>query len=151
MSTVLLVDNDPQILAGLEMLLALEPGLMVIGAATTVAAGIDLATRHRPDIVVMDVRLPDGDGIAATRALRAALPESRIVILSLYADPATRRRAERAGAHAFVARHDLSDALLSTIRDLAGTTPAGPGPCATPPSPVESAHEQRPRSCRPPD
>ncbi len=123
MATVLLVDNDPQVLAGLEMLLALEPGLRVVGAAATAAAGIELALRHRPAIIIMDVRLPDGDGIAATALLRAALPESRILILSLYADPDTRRRAEEAGAHAFVAKHDLSEALLSTLRSLT-LTPA---------------------------
>lgn len=128
MTTLLLVDNDPQILAGLEMLFALEPDLEVCGTATSAGAAIELARRMQPDIIVMDVRLPDTDGITATASLLTALPGSRIIILSLYADAATRLRAEQAGAHAFVAKHDMSGALLAAIRRMASQEDPVPAP-----------------------
>jgi pilus assembly protein CpaE len=118
MKSVLLVDDEPQVLDGLEMLLATIPELRIAGRATTGEVALAMARELRPDIVVMDVRLPGTDGIAVTRHLAAELPESAIVILSLYGDPATRRQARQAGARAFVAKHDMGDELLATIRRL---------------------------------
>jgi two-component system response regulator DesR len=120
---VLLVDDQPQILEGLAMLLALEPDLEVVGATDSGARALELARRERPDVVVMDVRLSGVDGIAVTRQLRRELPACRVVILSLYGDPETRRRAEQAGAAAFVAKHDMHEALLATIRRVAAPRP----------------------------
>jgi DNA-binding NarL/FixJ family response regulator len=118
MTTVLLVDDEPQVLDGLEMLLATIPELQIAGRAVTGEAALALARKQRPDIIVMDVRLPGTDGILATRRLASELPESAIVILSLYGDPETRRQARQAGAHAFVAKHDMGGELLATIQQL---------------------------------
>jgi DNA-binding NarL/FixJ family response regulator len=118
MKTVLIVDDEPQVLDGLEMLLATVPELRIAGRATTGDAALVAARELRPDIIVMDVRLPGTDGIATTRRLASELPESMIVILSLYGDPETRRQARQAGARAFVAKHDMGEELLATIRQL---------------------------------
>jgi DNA-binding NarL/FixJ family response regulator len=122
MIRALLVDDQPQILEGLEMLLALEPDLQIVGTAQTAEAAITLAHELRPDIIVMDVRLPGIDGIAATRALGSELPDGKVVILTLYCDPETRRQAREAGAQAFVAKHDMTQSLLATIRRIAAQT-----------------------------
>src|SRR5689334_11041956 len=100
------------------MLLGTIPELRIVARVTTGDAALAKARELRPDIIVMDVRLPGMDGIATTRRLASPLPESAIVILSHYGDPETRRLAQRAGAHTFVAKHDMGDELLATIRQL---------------------------------
>jgi DNA-binding NarL/FixJ family response regulator len=122
MRTALLVDDEPQVLDGLEMLLGTIPELRITGRATTCDAALTMARELRPDIIVMDVRLPGTDGIAVTRQLANELPESVIVILSLYGDPETRRQSREAGAQAFVAKHDMGEELLATIQELMART-----------------------------
>ena len=94
MIRALLVDDQPQVLEGLEMLLALEADLEIVGTAQTAEAAITLACALRPDIIVMDVRLPGIDGVAATRVLGKEFPDGKVVILTLYCDSETRRRAQ---------------------------------------------------------
>jgi len=101
------------------MLLALEPDLEIVGAARTAEAAIALAHELQPDIIVMDVRLPGIDGVAATRVLGSEFPDGKVVILTLYCDSETRKRACEAGAQAFVAKHDMTQSLLETIRRIA--------------------------------
>ena len=121
--TVLLVDDQPELLRGLEMLLTLDGGVRVVGAAASAEEALALARRLRPDVVLMDVQLPGMDGITATRRLRAGSPASRVIVLTLYDDPETRRRALQAGAAAFVAKHDMEGALLVAIRSVSGAQP----------------------------
>jgi len=139
MIRALLVDDQPQILEGLEMLLALESDVTIVGTAQTAEAAIALAHELQPDIIVMDVRLPGIDGIAATRALGQDLPSGKVVILSLYCDPETRRLAAEAGAQAFVAKHDMTQSLLATIRQVAAQTKQSVGEIA----PQCAAHHVR--------
>ena len=122
MIRALLVDDQPQVLEGLEMLLALEADLEIVGTAQTAEAAITLACALRPDIIVMDVRLPGIDGVAATRVLGKEFPDGKVVILTLYCDSETRRRAREAGAQAFVGKHDMTESLLATIRRIATQT-----------------------------
>jgi DNA-binding NarL/FixJ family response regulator len=117
--TVLLVDDQAQLLRGLEMLLALEADVRVVGTAGTAEDAIALAHRLKPDIVLMDVRLPGMDGISATRRLRRELPANQVIVLTLYGDAVTRQQAMQAGAAAFVAKHDMEGALLTAIREVA--------------------------------
>ena len=121
MITILLVDDHQQVLHGLTMRFALEGDLQVVGTAPTGNAAIELARQLRPDVVVMDVRLPGVDGIAATRLLGQVLPQCAVVILSLYGDPETRRMARSAGAFAFIAKHEMDGPLLEAIRKAART------------------------------
>lgn len=116
MITVLLVDDQPAVRQGLAMRLALEPDVQVIGAAASGAEALTLAARLQPDVVLMDVEMPDLDGIATTRQMRRELPACRVVMLSIYDDLATRRRATDAGAAAFVAKQEPTEVLLATIR-----------------------------------
>lgn len=116
---LLLVDDQLSLLQGLEMLFALEPDLQVVGTATTAEVGLELADRLQHDIVVMDVRLPGLDGIAATRRLAHRLPGCKIIALSLYDDPDTRHRVLQAGAYAFVTKRDMDGTLIASIRQAA--------------------------------
>jgi DNA-binding NarL/FixJ family response regulator len=72
-----------------------------------------------PDVVVMDIELPEGDGIAVARILRAEKSEAAVVILSMHDDLETRERARAAGATRFVSKHEGATVLLQAIRDAA--------------------------------
>src|SRR5215218_332412 len=119
---VLLVDDQPATRRGLRFRLALESDITVVGEAGDGQSAVDLAGTLTPDVVVMDVTMPGLDGIAAIRALRAAVPNSAVVILTLHDDTATRNRALEAGAVAFVAKHEPPSQLVNAIHAAVGTT-----------------------------
>ena len=109
--SVLVVDDDPEFrkLAG-RLLVA--SGLTVVGEAGSIAAALETAARLQPSAVLLDVELPDGDGVALTREL-AALPwRPRIVLTSIDGDITTTDEARNAGARAFVNKADLPQAPL---------------------------------------
>lgn len=122
---VLLVDDQSNVRRGLTMRLSLEPDIEVVGEAADGRAAVDAARRLRPSVVLMDVEMPELDGIAATRAIRSALPGTEVVILTLHDDADTRSRAEAAGAASFVAKHRMDGVLLQAIRRAAGREEAG--------------------------
>jgi DNA-binding NarL/FixJ family response regulator len=120
MLTLLLVDDQPAVRHSLQMSLALEPDLVVVGAAADSATALRLAGHLHPDVVVMYLRMPGVDGVATTAAMRTAAPGSVVIALSLYDDAVTRAQAEAAGASAFIGKHEGMDALLAAIRAAAG-------------------------------
>jgi DNA-binding NarL/FixJ family response regulator len=120
---VLLVDDQPVIRQGLRLRMATEADIAVVGEAGDGHTALDLAGRLNPDIIVMDIAMPGLDGIEATRNIRATVPGSTVIILSLSDDAATRARAAEAGAAAFVAKHEADGLLLDTIRRVATANP----------------------------
>jgi DNA-binding NarL/FixJ family response regulator len=122
MIRVLLVDDQPVVRRGLRVLFRLEPDLQVVGEASTGTEALALAQTLTPDVVLMDIEMPEMDGIEATAALRRVVPQSAVVILSIHDDAQTRGRAQAAGAVAFVEKRGATDALLSAMRLAAGQT-----------------------------
>lgn len=122
---ILIVDDQPAVRQGLRLRLSLEPELEVVGEAGDGAEAIALAGSLRPDVVLMDVRMPGTDGIEATAALKVTTREIAVVMLSLYDDSGTRRRAKEAGAAAFVAKHRMEEELPAVIRRAAFGRPEG--------------------------
>lgn len=114
---VLLVDDQETVLKGLKMRLALEEDLQVIGEAKDGLAALREASRSNPDIVVMDVEMPDMDGITAARALREIAPEVVVIMLSIYDDPNLRAQAQAAGAFSYVEKRDGAINLIREIRN----------------------------------
>jgi DNA-binding NarL/FixJ family response regulator len=119
MIRVLLVDDQAVVRRALRGRFQLEPDLEVVGEASTGSEALVLAQTLTPDVVLMDIEMPEMDGIEATVALRRVVPQSVVVILSIYDDAQTRERAQVAGAVAFVEKRGATDALLSAIRQAA--------------------------------
>jgi DNA-binding NarL/FixJ family response regulator len=120
MIRVLLVDDQPVVRRGLRVRFHLEPDLQVVGEASTGSEALTLAQTLTPDVVLMDIEMPEMDGIEATAALRRVVPQSAVVILSIHDDTQTRGRAQEALAVAFVEPRGATDSLLAAIRQAAG-------------------------------
>ena len=126
---VVIVDDHPMVLRGVSALVEATPDMHVMATAGTAARGLDACLReHRPDVVVMDLSLPDGDGIAITRRLRESLPEARILVLSMCDDEDALFGALRAGAHGYVLKGAAHDCVVRALRSVAaGDTVFGAG------------------------
>jgi two-component system, NarL family, response regulator DevR len=116
---VLLVDDSEVVRVGLAALLGTAEELQIIGQAATVAAGVEACTRLRPDVVLMDIRLPDGTGIDACRQILKRAPETRVLILTSVVDDSTVDEAIRAGAHGYLLKEIDGRGLINAIRDVA--------------------------------
>ena len=115
-----MVDDHEVVRQGLAALLDRRSGFEVVAQAGSVAESIALAVRHEPDLVIMDVRLPDGSGIEACREIRAARPETRVVMLTSYPDEEAVLSAIIAGASGYLLKQvrgrDLVTALDAVAR-----------------------------------
>lgn len=117
---VLLADDQQRVRTGLRMLLELEPDIDVVGDAEDGQSAVRLASELDPDVVVMDIRMPGVDGLAATRSITEECGHCAVVIHTLHDDAAMRRVAARAGAREFVSKQQGEGALVSAIRRAAG-------------------------------
>jgi DNA-binding NarL/FixJ family response regulator len=116
MIKVLLVDDQPSVRQGLRMRIELESDLTVVGEADNGLEAISLAQELGPDVVVMDVAMPEMDGITATERLREFAPSVSVVMLSILGDAVTQVLAREAGAAAFVEKQASVELLLAEIR-----------------------------------
>ncbi|MCA2214139.1 response regulator [Jidongwangia harbinensis] len=120
MITILLVDDHPVVRHGLRGMLDAEPDLHVVGEASGGTDGIDLAVALSPDIVLMDLRMPDLDGVAATTRIRAAVPATRVLVLTTYDTDRDILHAIEAGACGYLLKdaspRELADAVRAAAR-----------------------------------
>ncbi|HEY7522311.1 MAG TPA: response regulator transcription factor [Candidatus Limnocylindrales bacterium] len=112
---LLVVDDHEVVRQGLVALLDRREGFQVVAQAGTVADAIAEAHRHQPDIVVMDVRLPDGSGVEACRDIRAELPETRVIMLTSYPDEEAVLSAIVAGASGYLLKQVRARDLVSAL------------------------------------
>ena len=120
---ILLVDDHAIVREGLRTMLVEEPGLEVAAEAATGAEAVALAASLRPDVVLMDVVMPDGDGIQALRQIRQANPQSRVLMLTSFVDEQKVREAIQAGATGYLLKDVLKAELLRAIRAAARDEP----------------------------
>ena len=119
MTTVLLVDDEPLVRLGFSMVLAAHDDLQVVGEAGDGAEAVGLAGRLRPDVVVMDVRMPVLDGVAATRQIVSAGLPSRVVVLTTFDLDEYAFAALQAGASGFLLKNAQPEELVAAIRTVA--------------------------------
>ena len=115
---LLIVDDHEVVRQGLVALLDRRPGFEVVAQAGTVHEAIAEAARFEPDVVIMDVRLPDGTGIEACREIRAARPETRVVMLTSYPDEEAVLSAIVAGASGYLLKQVRGRDLVSAIESV---------------------------------
>jgi two-component system, NarL family, response regulator DevR len=113
---VMIVDDHEVVRNGIKALLAEEDGITVAGEAGGVREAIERAAWARPDVVVMDIRLPDGSGIDATREIRARLPNSQVLMLTSFADDEALFASIMAGAAGYVLKQVKGGDLVRAIR-----------------------------------
>ena len=128
---VLIADDHPVVREGLRGMLAAEPAITVVGEAGTGEEAVTMAALRRPDVVLMDLRMPAGDGVQATAGILAAVPGTRVVVLTTYETDADIVRAVEAGAAGYLLkdtpRQELIAAILAAARGETVLAPAVAG------------------------
>ncbi len=115
---ILLVDDQQLLRAGLRTLLELQPGMQIIGEGVNGQEALDLYESQRPDIVLMDVRMPGLDGVEATRRLRARWPDARVIILTTFDDDEYVFEGLRAGALGYLLKDVSIEDLAAAIHKV---------------------------------
>jgi DNA-binding NarL/FixJ family response regulator len=116
---VLIADDQRVVRDGLTMLVGLIDGVEVVGTARDGKAAVESAARERPDVVLMDLRMPGMEGAEATRHIRASLPETQVLVLTTYADDESLFPALRAGARGYLTKDASAEEIEQAIRALA--------------------------------
>jgi DNA-binding NarL/FixJ family response regulator len=117
---VLVADDQSMVRAGFRMLLAREPDIEVVAEASNGVEAVEKAARYRPTVVLMDIRMPELDGLEATRRILATDDTARILILTTFDLDEYVYEALRVGASGFVLKDDPPEQLLTAIRTVAG-------------------------------
>src|SRR5919205_2803323 len=115
---VLIVDDIPETRDHLTKLLGFETDIEVVGSASSGKEAIELAVRLTPDVVLMDINMPDMDGIAATEQMASRVPTAAVVMMSVQGEADHLRRSMLAGAREFLVKPFSSDELTTSIRQV---------------------------------
>jgi DNA-binding NarL/FixJ family response regulator len=117
---VMLVDDHEVVRMGLRTLLEKRDNLAIVGEASAVEEAVKVAAAAEPDVIVMDIRLPDGSGVDATREIRSARPETRVIMLTSYADDEAVYGSIMAGASGYLLKQTRGQDLATAIERVAG-------------------------------
>lgn len=128
MTRVIIVDDQTIVREGLVLLLQLLPDIEVAGAAASGAEALRMVATERPDVVLMDLRMPKMDGVEATRRIRSEYPDVQVVVLTTYSDDETVFAALRAGARGYLTKdaraNEIAEAIAAVQRGEAQFDPA---------------------------
>ena len=116
---ILLCDDHEVVREGLRGLIARQDGMSVVGEAGTVAEVVEAATRTKPDVVIMDVRLPDGSGVEACRTIRETRPETKVIMRTSYADDEALFASIIAGASGYLLKQTRGQAVVDAVTAVA--------------------------------
>lgn len=116
MIRVLLVDDQALFREGLRTLLSVEPNVVVVGEAKDGGEALELVEQTHPSVVLMDLRMPNVDGVTATRRLRARFPRTQVLVLTTFDDDTSIFEAVRAGAVGYLLKDASAETLVSAIR-----------------------------------
>jgi DNA-binding NarL/FixJ family response regulator len=115
---VLAVDDHPIARHGIARLIAIQPDMVLVGEASDGREAIEQFRKHRPDVTLMDLQMPEMSGLDALIAIRNEYPDAKIIVLSMSAGDAQILRALKAGAQAYLLKNALHKELLETIRSV---------------------------------
>jgi two-component system response regulator DevR len=115
MTRVMICDDHEVVREGLRGLIGRQTGMSVVGEASTVAEAIETAIRSKPDVVIMDVRLPDGSGVEACRAIRESNPDIKVIMLTSYADDEALFASIIAGASGYLLKQTRGQAVVDAV------------------------------------
>jgi DNA-binding NarL/FixJ family response regulator len=115
---IVVADDHPVVRGGLVALLRTIAGFEVIGEADDGESAVAAATAHRPDVVLMDIRMPGVDGLEATRRIREQAPDTRVLVLTMHDDDATVFTAVQAGAHGYLLKEAEQHDIVRAIRGV---------------------------------
>lgn len=118
MLKVVLADDHPIVRAGMKALLEAR-GIRVVGEAANGRAALEIAKETRPDVVVMDLSMPEVDGFSSTKSITAALPKTRVLVLTSFASESDAVRALEAGATGYLLKDAPGDEIVAALRDVA--------------------------------
>ena len=116
---VMLVDDHEVVRMGIRTLLERRPGFVVVAEAGSVQEAVSQARQSQPDVIVMDIRLPDGNGVEATREIRDERPETRVIMLTSYADDEAIYGSIMAGASGYLLKQTRGQNLAEAIERVA--------------------------------
>jgi two-component system response regulator DesR len=120
---VVVADDQALVRGALAMVLDLESDIEVVGEACSGDELVEVVRRERPDIALVDVQMPDTDGLTATARLHRELPECRIIICTTFGRPGYLMRAMEAGAIGFIVKNSTPETLVAAIRKVAAGVP----------------------------
>lgn len=127
MIRVLIVDDHAVVRAGLRQLLATTDDIEVVGEAADGNEVLDLVAETHPDVLLMDLSMPEADGVAATRLVKAAHPDVRVVVLTSFGDQSRILAALEAGADGYLLKHSEPNQIIDAVRSaLTGGAPLDP-------------------------
>jgi len=115
---IMIVDDHCILRAGLRVLLQAKADIAVVGEASGMGEAVRMTVELKPDVVLMDINLPDGSGIEATRAIKESCPDVQVLMLTIYGDPETVFEAVQAGAIGYVLKDIHPEHLASAIRSV---------------------------------
>jgi len=115
---LLIADDHGVLRAGLIALLNAETGMEVVGEAGDENTAVTLAVEKKPDVVLMDISMPEGGGIEATRRIKQLSPNSRVLILTVHEDKSLMEEAIRAGAKGYILKRAIKDQLINAIHTV---------------------------------
>jgi DNA-binding NarL/FixJ family response regulator len=128
---IVVADDHPVVRGGLVAMLRTIPGLNVVGEASDGDAAVHAVLEYRPDVILMDVRMPGRDGIEATRQIRELVPDCRVLMVTMYDDDATVFTAMQAGAQGYLLKDAEQDDIVRAVHGVvAGEAIFGPGVAA---------------------
>ncbi|HWB85544.1 MAG TPA: response regulator transcription factor [Bryobacteraceae bacterium] len=116
---ILLADDHAVVRQGFKMILSAQPDMEIVGEAGNGREAVELAEQARPDVVVMDVAMPELNGIEATRRMGASTPHTRVLALSMHKDSVYVREILRAGARGYLLKDSGAEDLVSAVRAIA--------------------------------